>query len=341
MTLRLVLLCGCCFSAVAVAQTLMPTAPAESVAPAPRAAIILVDNQPRLGIAPSEMDVVPETAPEEASASEGPIPTAPAKPINPTIAPVVTPAKATAPVPGNAESAPKPVVKAEPVSKPSVKSAPGPTPSAKTEPPPLPVIVEGTIKLTSLGKALRAAETAEAVVYWRALGDKAEAAASTPSKTHVMTTQRKTFMPNVLAITAGDSVRFPNNDPILHNAFSTADGNTFDTGLYGQSDGESFTFAKPGLVRVYCNVHHSMVAHILVLDTPVFVRPDSQGRFRLSVPPGDGELFVWHERAPLWRRALSVNSTTTVNVDIDLSKRKIPTHLNKFGKSYRRQASGY
>ena len=86
-------------------------------------------------------------------------------------------------------------------------------------------------------------------------------------------------------------MRFPNQDPILHNAFSTSKDNAFDVGLYGQGDAQAVTFSKVGYVRVYCNVHHSMIGHILVLDTPYFVRPDSKRNFRLAdVPAGEGDL---------------------------------------------------
>ena len=97
-----------------------------------------------------------------------------------------------------------------------------------------------------------------------------------------MSTRRKQFLPRVLAIGAGESVRFPNEDPILHNVFSQSPDNAFDTGQYGRGEGKTTRFDKPGLVRVYCNVHHSMVGHILVLDTPHFTRPSSDGRFRLT-----------------------------------------------------------
>jgi hypothetical protein len=40
-----------------------------------------------------------------------------------------------------------------------------------------------------------------------------------------------------------------------------------------------------------------MSAYVLVLETPFFVVPDADGRFRLDdVPPGEYELIAWHER---------------------------------------------
>jgi hypothetical protein len=80
-----------------------------------------------------------------------------------------------------------------------------------------------------------------------------------------------------------------------------------------------------------------------VLDTPFIARPDASGAFRLDVPAGTaGELFVWHERARLWRRAFD-GSTSTVaqEISLDLSRPRVPPHMNKFGKPYGGQRRGY
>jgi hypothetical protein len=44
--------------------------------------------------------------------------------------------------------------------------------------------------------------------------------------------------------------------------------------------GKVLDFKSPGLVRVFCNVHHSMVAYIWVLDTPFYTTPDGSGASR-------------------------------------------------------------
>ncbi len=113
-----------------------------------------------------------------------------------------------------------------------------------------------------------------------------------------LTTRRRQFEPRVLVIQAGTEVIFPNDDPILHNVFSSSPENRFDLGLYGRSDGKTHRFDAPGLVRVFCNVHPGMSAHIVVVDSPHYMQPDQQGRFTLSdLPSGPGRLTVWHERA--------------------------------------------
>jgi plastocyanin len=198
--------------------------------------------------------------------------------------------------------------------------------------------ISGHIDLTSEGKTLRPEEAQDAVVYFRPKTPTKSKPAAAP---YVMGTRRKQFVPRVLPIAVGSQVRFPNEDPILHNAFSTSRDNAFDVGLYGEGEGQVVAFAHVGYVRVYCNVHHSMIGHILVLDTPYFTQPDSSGNFRLAdVPSLPGDLVVWHERATPWLRELTPAAKVSEHVELDLSQRKVPVHMNKFGKPYGRASDG-
>ena len=195
-------------------------------------------------------------------------------------------------------------------------------------------VLEGRVSLVIDGKPLRAEEAAEAVVYFRPT----TLPAVTPVETEfTMLTRRKQFDPRILPILVGSTVRFPNQDPILHNAFSTSKGNAFDVGLYAEGEGSVVTFARPGHVRVYCNVHHSMVGHILVLDTPHFTRPGKDGRFELTgLAAESGDLVVWHDRAKPWHAKVVPGKSKALEVSLDLSLRRIPQHMNKFGKPYGR-----
>jgi plastocyanin len=198
--------------------------------------------------------------------------------------------------------------------------------------------LEGHVALVVDGKPLRPEEAAEVVVYFRPAAPAAVKPPSTPSE---MSTQRKQFVPRILPVVVGSEVRFPNQDPILHNAFSTSKDNAFDVGLYGAGEAQTVTFSHAGYVRVYCNVHHSMVGHILVLDTPYFTRPGADGRFRFAdLPKGKGDLVIWHDRATPWHDVAVPGETAPVDVTLDLNQRRIPQHMNKFGKPYGRSANG-
>ena len=192
--------------------------------------------------------------------------------------------------------------------------------------------LSGQVRLSASGEALLPQEAMQAVVYFRPAR---RAAVEVPRREFEMRTRGKQFDPQTLVIPAGATVRFPNSDPILHNVFSAGGRNGFDLGIYARGEGRSHTFEHPGLVRVYCNVHHEMVGYIVVLDTPYVARPDAQGRYRLTVPrDAAGELFVWHARAPLWRQRLRRPEEAAADVSIALTRPLLPPHTNKFRKPY-------
>jgi plastocyanin len=149
----------------------------------------------------------------------------------------------------------------------------------------------------------------------------------------------KSFIPHVLPVTVGSTVRFPNGDAILHNVFSTSTDNEFDMGLYGTGDGKSRTFMHAGLVRVYCNVHHEMFAYILVLDTPYFTRVQEDGSFELhNLPAGSGQLLVWHPRTQLWQQTLAQVTPEALDLRLVVVRSGVPAHFNKLGKPYEKDS---
>src|SRR5512141_1687566 len=106
-----------------------------------------------------------------------------------------------------------------------------------------------------------------------------------------MVQKDKTFTPHVLPIQVGTTVDFPNFDPIFHNAFSNYNGQLFDVGLYPPGTTRPVRFARPGIVRVFCNIHATMSAVIVVLNTPYFEATQKNGNFLLrDVPPGEYSL---------------------------------------------------
>ena len=129
----------------------------------------------------------------------------------------------------------------------------------------------------------------------------------------------ESFTPRVLAMTRGSTVDFPNGDPFFHNVFSLSGPATFDLGRYPQGASRSRVFNKPGLVRVYCQIHSHMSATILVLDHPYFTVPDLSGAFTLrDVPAGRYTLVGWHERVGERVSTVQIESGRTATVDLSL-----------------------
>ena len=156
-----------------------------------------------------------------------------------------------------------------------------------------------------------------------------------------MVQKNKTFTPHVLAITVGTVVNFPNFDPIFHNAFSNYNGQIFDIGLYAPGTTRSLAFRREGVVRVFCNIHPSMSAVIVVLKSPYFAMSAKNGGFQIAeLPAGTYRMHVFHERAAEQTLAAL---TRTIEVAMVRAARansvsesgylELP-HKNKFGKEY-------
>jgi len=135
--------------------------------------------------------------------------------------------------------------------------------------------------------------------------------------------QNETFVPHVLAIVAGTTVDFPNNDRTYHNVFSLSKTKTFDLGRYAAGHSKSVRFDKPGIVRVFCDIHSHMSAFVLVFTHRYFSVADADGVFRLpNVPPGAYTVFAWSESAPLESRPVVVpDSGGDVEVNFSLGRR--------------------
>jgi len=109
--------------------------------------------------------------------------------------------------------------------------------------------------------------------------------------------RNENFVPRVVAVTVGSTVDFPNDDPIYHNVFSLSRAKTFDLGRFPQGKSRSEVFDKPGVVKVFCQIHSHMSATVMVFDHRWFEVPDQQGMFDLpGVPPGMHQITAFHER---------------------------------------------
>jgi len=163
-------------------------------------------------------------------------------------------------------------------------------------------------------------------------------AAARPATVEIAITD-KTYAPHVVVVPVGSTVRFPNHDPFNHNVFSVSEPNTFDLGLYGRGEVRSHTFARPGLVRIYCNIHPRMVAYVWVMENRYYAQPANDGSFTIDdVPPGRYRLHVWHERIPseVVKDVSAGAGETGEDLQIALNARgyRWQPHRNKHGRNY-------
>lgn len=173
---------------------------------------------------------------------------------------------------------------------------------------------------------------APVVVYAEPL---AGATPAREAKPVTLSQRNKAFAPRVLGVPVGTVVSFPNDDDIFHNVFSLSPGNAFDLGLYRAGASKSRTFASPGVVRIFCNIHPQMTALVVAAPTPWVVTSGPDGAWRLDLPAGRYKLTAISERAAAVTAEVTVSGATTAPpLALDESAFVAVPHTNKFGKPY-------
>jgi plastocyanin len=141
------------------------------------------------------------------------------------------------------------------------------------------------------------------------------AAPSHESKRPVLDQRNLTFSPHVLAVRVGAWVDFPNNDRVFHNVFSFRDGKKFDLGLYPVGTQKPVQFDRPGLSRIFCNIHPNMAAYVLAVDSPYFSVTDEHGAFTIPVvPTGTFTYHAWRPGSAELKGTITIDSVQTLDV---------------------------
>lgn len=126
------------------------------------------------------------------------------------------------------------------------------------------------------------------------------------------------FEVSALPIQVGTKVTFPNHDDAYHNVFSYSKAKRFDLGRYLKGEATpTVVFDKPGIVRLYCEIHEHMSATIVVVDSPFFTTTDTEGRFSLSgVPAGKYTLKAWLGKKAIVEKAVDVKDGETLSAEL-------------------------
>ncbi len=163
-----------------------------------------------------------------------------------------------------------------------------------------------------------------------------------PSRVAILAQKNKHFDPKILPIVTGQTIQFPNNDPIYHNVFSVSNLHPFDLGQYRSGDPpRSELFDKPGLVPVYCNIHPDMISYVVVLENDAFTVTAADGTFVISnVPAGRLTLNAWTPGAQRTSEDVEIRTGEETRAALDLvQSEKIAPHKRKDGSDYPRPRS--
>jgi len=173
--------------------------------------------------------------------------------------------------------------------------------------------IKGTVKATGLSS------NADAVIYIQQVAGAAPAAKSVD-----MDQKQFQFVPHVLPIVAGTTVKFLNSDPTPHNVFSP-DFEKYNLGTWPQGQSKDHAFAKcakpPCVYTQLCRVHPEMEGFVVVLQNQYFAVTDKAGHFEIeNVPPGAYTLAVWHAKLKAAPLPVTVEDAKPATVDFVLKR---------------------
>lgn len=138
---------------------------------------------------------------------------------------------------------------------------------------------------------------ADAVVY---LESPTAKAAVKPAAGVEIAQAEKRFQPAVTVVPVGTAVNFPNRDTVRHHVYSLSAPKRFEIKLYIGTPAEPVVFDKPGVAVLGCNIHDSMAAWTVIVETPYYGKTGTDGRLALDhLPPGNYRLRSWHASLPV------------------------------------------
>lgn len=185
------------------------------------------------------------------------------------------------------------------------------------------------------------APLADAVVYAAPEGREVGAA----SKSAVMDQKNKTFIPRVLPVQVGTSVKFPNSDDIQHQVYSFSPAKTFQLPLYKGTPANPIVFNAAGVVTLGCNIHDTMNGYIVVLDTPYFEKTEASGRVEVRLQPGKYSVRVWHpdmkQEPPPQMVAVGEGERPEIAFSVTAAPKALTTApLNKLEEKFKKYGNG-
>ena len=128
------------------------------------------------------------------------------------------------------------------------------------------------------------------------------------------------FLPRVLPITQGDTVRFLNNDGVAHNVYSP-DGDAYNLGTFKTDEVRTHTFEQEGAYSQLCSIHPEMLGYVFVAPSRHAAVVDAKGKYVIeNVPPGPHKLAVWNSHLKAPDKPVTVTAGKTTEADFVLKR---------------------
>ncbi len=120
----------------------------------------------------------------------------------------------------------------------------------------------------------------------------------TPDEPAVLDQYGCMYVPHVMGVQTGQTIRIENSDPFQHNIHPIPEINRgFNESTPNEGDylEKAFLVAEIPPIEVKCDVHPWMLAYVGVLDHPYFAVSDADGNFSIEgLPAGEYTVTAWH-----------------------------------------------
>lgn len=124
------------------------------------------------------------------------------------------------------------------------------------------------------------------------------ASISLPKERAVLALRSFRFQPDFLVVPVGQTVNVLNQDRVMHSLFSLSAIKPFELAHQAMGETRTLTFDRPGVVDVFCNIHETLQAQIVIVPSTYFAVVGAGGSFELAaVPPGRYRLVGYSPEA--------------------------------------------
>jgi plastocyanin len=135
------------------------------------------------------------------------------------------------------------------------------------------------------------------------------------------------FVPRMVGIRVGQTLRVTNGDPTAHNVHSLSTrGNGFNVSQPKSGMVSTFQMKNADVLRIKCDIHSWMVSFVGVSPHPYFAVSAADGAFAIrGVPAGRHTIRVWHERYGRLTASVDVKAGATATADFAYSGKEQPS----------------
>lgn len=159
----------------------------------------------------------------------------------------------------------------------------------------------------------------DAIVYLKGVAKGKDWGA--PDRVPVLENKSCEFVPAIQVIRTG-AIAIHNSDPVLHNTRAFYGRRTaFNVALPNLGDQVTQELPRPGMVRVECDAHGWMLAHVFVADSPYYALTGEDGGFRITdIPPGDYTLVATQSYTGDSETPVTLKGGETLTLPIELKR---------------------